>query len=235
MSDGALALAFFDRDRDIHGVARSGFTVLFRNRAATSVPHGPEVTREENGWRARLEDRLDLLFEPGGPAADLVSATAQTCRVTGTVDGEAVDALGLVTETTAAPRWDELDAVRNVAALFGPAQALVAFARRPKAVAGHGEELVVARLVADGEALGIDDARISTVYDGEARPRTAGFELWLPGEEFPRRAFGGAIAGVSLALEGLEAHVAVFSWRMGGIEGIGFYELTARAPAPVAA
>ena len=235
MSETALSLAFFDRERDIHGVARAGFTVLFLERAASSVPQGPAIESEGTGWRARLEERLDLKFEPDGLAADLVTATAQTCRVTGTVDGRAVDGLGTVTVTPSPPRWEELDAVRNVVALFGPGHGLVALARRPRAAVGHGDELVVARLLADGEALAVEDARLSTVYDGDARPRTAGLELWLPGEEFPRRAFGSAIAGVSLALEGLEAHVAVFGWRMAGIDGIGLYELTARAPAPAAA
>ena len=235
MSEAALSLAFFDREHDLHGVARAGFTVLFIDRAASSVPHGPEIVQEGEGWRARLEDRMDLVFEPDGPPAELVTARAQTCRVTGTVDGNAIDGLGMVTETASPPRWEDLDAVRNVAALFGPGHGLVAVARRPRAAAGHGDELVVARLMADGEALAVEDARLSTVYDGDARPRTAGLELWMPGEEFPRRAFGSAIAGVSLALEGLEAHVAVFSWRMAGIDGLGLYELTARAPAPSAA
>lgn len=235
MSETAISLAFFDRERDIHGVARAGFTVLFLERAASSVPQGPAIEPDGTGWRARLEDRLELKFEPDGPAADLVTATAQPCRVTGTVDGNQVDGLGTVTVTSKPPRWEELDAVRNVVALFGPGQGVVALARRPRAAAGHGDELVVARLLSEGEALAVDDARLSTVYDGDARPRTAGLELWMPGEEFPRRAFGSAIAGVSLALEGLEAHVAVFGWRMAGIDGVGLYELTARAPAPAAA
>ena len=235
MTEPALALAFFDRERDIHGIARAGFTVLFRDRSASSVPHGPEIERPDASWHARLDDRFRLEFQPVGPSADLVTATAQTCRVTGTVDGVDIDAVGVVTRTSHPPQWEDLDAVRNVTAMFGPAHAVVALARRPRGAPGHGEELVVARVVADGEALGVEDARLSTVYDGDARPRTAGLELWMPGEEFPRRAFGSAIAGVSLALEGLEAHVAVFSWRMAGSEGVGLYELTARTPAPAAA
>lgn len=235
MTEAPVAIQFFDRERDVHGVARSGFTVLFRGRAATSVPHGPEVERDGEGWRAHIDGSLDLTFTPDGPAADLGSSTALPCRVAGTVDEVAIDALGVVTETSSPPRWDELDAVRNVLALFGPGHGLIASARRPRGAVGHGEELVVAQLLADGEALHVEDARLSTVYDGEARPRSAGFELRMPGEEFPRRAFGHAIAGVSLALEGLEAHVAVFSWRMAGAEGLGVYELTARAPAPSAA
>ena len=53
-------------------------------------------------------------------------------------------------------------------------------------------------------------------------------ELWLPGEDFPRRAFGTASAGTSLELEGLVANVAAFDWWMDGRRGAGLYELTVR-------
>lgn len=235
MSETALALAFFDPERDVHGVARSGFTVLFRDRAATSLPQGPEVERDSQRLRAWIDERMDLEFTPAAPAARVAGSTTYLCTVQGTVEGEAFEGRGAVTEIGSAPHWDELDAVRNVIALFGDGEGVIANARRPLGAAGHGEELIVAQLVADGTSVTVDDARLSTVYDGDARPRTAGFELWLPGEEFPRRAFGTALAGVSLALEGLEAHVAVFGWRMAGSEGIGLYELTARPPVPAAA
>jgi hypothetical protein len=60
-------------------------------------------------------------------------------------------------------------------------------------------------------------------------------ELWLPGEDFPRRAFGHVEAGASLALDGLDVHAAVFAWQMEGREGAGLYELTVREPSPAAA
>jgi hypothetical protein len=235
LTDPALALAFFDPERDIHGVARSGFTVLFREGKAGSLPEGARLTAEQGGWTAFIEGRIDLFLQPLGHVADLGPARSHICRASGTVDAAAIEGLGVVTETATPPRWDELDAVRNVVALFGPDEALLALARRPRGVPGHGDELVTGQVVSEGKVLAVEDARLSTVYDGDARPRTAGFEMWLPGEEFPRRAFGTAVAGVSLALEGVEAHVAVFSWRMGGVEGVGLYELTVRAPAPVAA
>ena len=62
-----------------------------------------------------------------------------------------------------------------------------------------------------------------------------GFELWLPGEDFPRRASGAVAAGSSLELEGLEVHAAVFRWHLEGQEALGQYELAVRAPAPEAA
>jgi hypothetical protein len=81
----------------------------------------------------------------------------------------------------------------------------------------------------------VENARVSTVYDGEGRQRNAGLELWLPEEDFPRRASGSVTAGSSLELEGLEVHAAVFSWRLEGEEAVGQYELAVRAPAPDAA
>ena len=86
----------------------------------------------------------------------------------------------------------------------------------------------------DGQVTGVEEARISTVYDGEGRQRSAGLELWLPGDSFPRRAAGTVTAGTTLALEGLRVNAAVFRWRMDGREGAGAYELTVRDE-PIAA
>jgi hypothetical protein len=95
--------------------------------------------------------------------------------------------------------------------------------------------MVVAHLWSEGELKGVEDARVSTIYDGEGRPRRSSLELWLPGEDFPRRAFGVVGAGASLALEGLDVHAGAMTWRMEAHEGAGLYELTLRAPAPAAA
>ena len=43
------------------------------------------------------------------------------------------------------------------------------------------------------------------------------------------------MAGSSLALEELDVHAAVFSWRLDGRQGIGAYELMARTEPPAAA
>jgi hypothetical protein len=79
------------------------------------------------------------------------------------------------------------------------------------------------------------EARLSTVYDGEGRQRSAGLELWMPGEEYPRRGSGVVVAGSSLQLDELEVHAAVFRWRIEGREGIGAYELMTRREPPAAA
>ena len=99
----------------------------------------------------------------------------------------------------------------------------------------EGEQRMGAVLLDDGALLAVEDARISTVYDGGRRQQSAGLELWLPGEEYPRRGSGQVIAGSSLDLEGIQVHVAVFRWRLDGREGVGSYELMLRSDPPVAA
>jgi hypothetical protein len=87
---------------------------------------------------------------------------------------------------------------------------------------------VSAVLIASGQALDVEDARLSTVYDRDGRQRTAGLELWLPGEDYPRRATGSATAGASIVLGGVRVDAAVFEWRMEGRVGAGAYELALR-------
>jgi hypothetical protein len=175
-----------------------------------------------------MGNRLELRFEPVAPPAALTGLRTTLCSVSGTVGGSPVDCLGTATETTEPPAWAELDAVRGVTALFGPDRAVFVLARRPRSAMGHGHELVEARLVLDGELAEVENARLSTVYDGEGRQRNAGFELFLPEEDFPRRVSGTVHAGASLSLEGLRVNAAVFRWRMEGRDGVGGYELAVR-------
>jgi hypothetical protein len=235
VSEPALALSFFDAAHDIHGMARSGMTILFERRKPNAIPQGPRIETAGSGWRAELPDVLSLELEPVSPAADLGGVRAHVVRVRGEAAGRTVDGLGTVSETEEPPRWDELDAMRTISALVDEQHALVAVARRPRGAVGHGDEEVTARLVEDDALLEVETARISTVYDGGGRQRSAGLELWLPGEDYPRRGSGLVIAGSSLDLEGLQVHVAVFRWRLDGREGIGSYELMLRLEPPAAA
>jgi hypothetical protein len=235
VSAPALALSFFDLERDIHGTARSGATILFEDRKPNAHPRGPSIESAGEGWRAGLEGVLSLSFEPVTGDAELGGVSARVCRVQGEAAGRSVDCLGTVAATRAAPRWEELDLLRSISALVDERHAVLALARRPRGAVGHGEELVQAQLLQDGELLAVEEARISTVYNGGGRQRSAGLELWLPGEEYPHRGSGLVIAGSSLDLEGLQVHAAVFRWRLDGREGVGAYELMLRTEPPVAA
>jgi hypothetical protein len=228
VSAPALALSFFDSAHDIHGTARSGMTILFEDRRPIALPEGPELEATDGGWRADLGDKLSLEFESVAPAAELGGVRVHVARVRGEAAGRPVDCLGTVSETEVPPQWEELDALRSVSALVDEQHALLALARRPRGAVGHGDEEVTARLVEDDAVLDVETARISTVYDGGGRQRSAGLELWLPGEDFPRRVSGNARAGASLTLEGLRVHAAVFAWRMEGREGTGEYDIVVR-------
>jgi hypothetical protein len=231
----AFALSFFDLDRELYGTARSGATLLFHGRQPAAHADGPVVVEDGDGWRAELADRLELSIAPASPTADLDGVSARICRVTGQVDGTSIDCLGTFSITDVAPRWDELQALRTISALVDEGTGLLAVARRPRGAPGHGDEQVRAVLFSEGEAHEVEEARVSTVYDGGGRQRSAGLELWLPGEEYPRRGSGLVIAGSSFDLEAIEVHAAVFRWRLDGREGIGGYELMVRVEPPVAA
>jgi hypothetical protein len=235
VSEPAHSIAFFDRDRQLYGTARSGATLLFAGTRATVLPDGPDVTASGEELRATLPGRLALELQPVSEPADLGGARVRVCRVRGDVEGTQVDCLGTASRTDRPPAWDELDALRSVSVLVDDGHALLALAQRPRGALGHGQELVAARLIEQGEPVDVEEARLSTVYDGEGRQRSAGLELWLPGEDFPRRGSGSAIAGSSLDLEGLQAHVAIFAWHLEGREGVGSYELMVRTPKPAAA
>jgi hypothetical protein len=230
-----LSLAFFDPDRKLYGTARSGATLLFEDTTPTAIGEGPETTPRDDGARAVLGDRLALDFEFASPPVRLGGVSARICRVTGEVDGTTVEGVGTASVTDRAPEWDELDAVRTVSALAAPDDGLLLIAQRSREATGHGHELVHAELVHEGEQRAVEDARLSTVYDGQGRQRSAGLELWLPGEDFPRRAAGRVIAGSSLELPGLTVHVAVFEWQLEDRAAIGAYELMTRAEEPAAA
>jgi hypothetical protein len=235
VTDAPVALSFFDPHRELYGSARSGATVIFRGREPTALPEGPALEDSGERLRAVLAGRLELEYEPLSDEVELGGVVARTARVRGEVEGTRVDCLGTIAETRSPPKWDELDAIRTISVLLDEENAVLALARRPRGAGGHGQELVVAVLIQAGELMSVEEARISTVYDGEGRQRSAGLELWLPGEDFPRRGSGEVVAGSSLELEGLRVHAAVFRWRFEEREGHGSYEVMIREPAPAAA
>lgn len=228
MSQPALSLQFFDPAHGLHGSARSGMTLLFDDGTPRALDDGPAVSAAGGGWHAELAGELSLDFEPVAVGATLDGIEAHVCRVSGTVGGRTVRCLGTVAETREPPAWGELDALRTISALFDERHALLAVASRPRGASGHDAEHVDCWLLDDGEPVRVAEARISTVYDGAGRQRSAGLELWIAEEEPPLRASGSVVAGSSLQLEGLEVHAAVFRWRVGDREGAGAYELMAR-------
>ena len=228
MSEPAVSLAFFDQERELHATMRSGAAVLFERDEARALDGAPALERAGDQFAARHGDGLELSFAPVSAAIELAGTAIWVCRVSGSAAGHQIDCLGTASETFEPPAWSELDALRTVSALFDEEHAALAVALRPRGAVGHGQERVSAHLLAGEEAAAPEKARISTVYDPDGRQRAAGLELWLPEEDFPRRASGTVQAGMSLTLEGLRVNLAVFAWRMEGRDGVGAYEITVR-------
>ena len=229
MSQPALSLNFFDPEHGLHGSARSGMTLLFEGSSSRALANGVRIERAGDGWRAELDGEFALDLEPVAPAAELDGVTVHVCSATGEVDGRDVRCMATLSETHGAPSWDEVDSLRSISALFDDRHAFLAIGRRPRGALGHDAEQTAAWLLNDGEAVAIEDARISTVYDGEGRQRSAGLELWLADEDHAVRGSGTVVAGSSLQLEAADVHAAIFRWRIGDREGAGAYELMTRS------
>ena len=235
MSQPALSLSFFDPEHGLHGSARSGMTLLFEGSSSRALADGVRIDRAGEGWHAELDREFALDLTPVAPAAELDGVTVHVCSATGEVDGRQVRCLATVSEIHQGPSWDELDALRSISALFDEGHAFLAIGRRPRGARGHDVEQTTAWLFNDGEAVAVEDARISTVYDGEGRQRNASLELWLADEDLAVRGSGSVIAGSSLQLEAVDVHAAIFRWRIGNREGAGAYELMTRRSEPEAA
>jgi hypothetical protein len=235
VTEPPLSVSFFDPAHQIYGTARAGATLLFEGTTPAALAEGPSIERQGERLRASLPERFSLDLEPVSEEVDLAGVAVRVCKVHGHAAGKEIDCLGTTAETRTPPAWDELDAIRSISLLVDAENALLAVARRPRAALGHGDELVSAALLQAGELMSIEEARISTVYDQDGRQRSAGLELWLPGEDFPRRGSGKVVAGSSLELEGLLVHAAVFQWRLEEREGIGAYEVMVRNGTPTAA
>jgi hypothetical protein len=228
LSELAISLAFFDTAHGLSGTARAGATLIFEGRQVRTPSEPPDLEREGDGFTARLPGLFDLTFEPIAEKAVLPGAESWLCSVTGTVEGRQIDCLGTATVTSEPPAWAELDALRAVSAVLDRENAVFLSARRPRNAAGHGQERIDAVVISGGEARDVEDARLSTIYDSDGRQRTAGLELWLPGEDYPRRGSGSAQAGASIVLGGVRVDAAVFQWHMEGRTGAGAYELALR-------
>ncbi len=234
MSTPALSIGLFDPEHGLSVSARAGATLLFEGGSVDIRDGGPEIEPTRKGWQARLGQDFDVKLEPVAEGAELGDdVTVHVCRVSGRIGGQKARCLGTVAETHRPPEWEELDVLRSITAIFDPDNALLALAQRPRGAIGHDAEAVSAWLLSEGEVVELGDTRISTVYDGNGRQRSAGLELWVPGHDFPMRGSGTVVAGTSLALEGIDVHAAAFRWRLDDREGAGAYELWLRSePVP---
>jgi hypothetical protein len=193
-----------------------------------------------SSWRARLVHgaiALDVIaeatsapidFEEGLPESLAQAAGIhryeQLCRVHGTlhVDGAAIEIDGVGRRAHA---WGE-PAGAGFRSLYavGESRSVTVAAVRPAGSEGHGAELIAAFLVTpDGPPEPFEDVRLSTVYDSAGRPRTAGLELFMPGDEYPRRVSGEAVCASPARRD--DAPAACFRWSFEGEPAQGGYRV----------
>jgi hypothetical protein len=183
-------------------------------------------------WTCRLESAtvsLTAELEAASPPIDFgevagVNRYEQLCRVRGELrvdDGRTrIDGVG-----RRAHAWGDPSAARfrSLYAVAGD-RAVTVTAVRPYEADEHGAELIAAYLVRpESQPERFEDARLSTVYDDTGRPRSAGLELLLPGDEFPRRVSGEAVCRAAGGPEPLE--VACFRWSLDGEPAQGGYQV----------
>lgn len=188
-----------------------------------------------------FELRFDALGPPAevGQGALAESAVSlhgyeQLCRVRGTVSVGGrrwtVDCLGQRGHQWGAPDWTRIELSRTLGIWLEDERGVALASVRPRGAAGQEDEVVSAFLL-DDEAISIDDPRISTTLDGSGRQLRAGLELWVDeeGEHGPLRAAGDAVCGTTFDLGELRLDCSFFEWRMGGMRGVGRYDLLRRA------
>ena len=184
--------------------------------------------------------RFEALTAPLEVALAGTDGYEQPCRVTGTVrvgsERHEVACLGQRGHAWGVSGWEDMELARTLSAWWDEDRHVALAAVRPAGAKGHEAEEVAAWLVGPAEEDGevelrrIDEARLSTTYDGEGRHRRAGLELWPePESSFPVRASGRVVCGTSLELGRLRLDAAFFRWRMGGREGVGRYDVLRRA------
>jgi hypothetical protein len=95
---------------------------------------------------------------------------------------------------------------------------------------GHGDELVVAYLAGrDSPPAPFEDVRLSTIYDREGAIRKASLELYMPGDEYPRRTSGVARGATIVEAAGTRRAISFFEWSVRGAPGQGSYQMISRA------
>lgn len=203
---------------------------------AVSVPSARiEGAGSDAEWRL-VSEGASLAISPLADAVTVLGADEeplgfeQLCRVEGrfAVNGAEYDARCLARRGERSDSVDGLDSVRDVCALFEPADGLAVVSLRPRKGRGHDRDAVSAAVLDAEASAPVADPRFSTTYGAGGRPIRSSFELWV-GEaenEYPRRAAGEALGPYASGVDGgLEVQASLFRWGSRGRDGAGVYIL----------
>jgi hypothetical protein len=195
----------------------------------SAVELGDGSARVETGG-VRLEFELRAVTPAAMANAAGLRRAAQLCDVEGTIvrGGESTS---LQSRGVQAHSWnDQTEAARRrfVTAGTDDGALLHLVALRPKAATAHGDELVAGQVAdpqSENGAMPFEEVRLSTIYRADGLPRTAGAELYRPGDEWPARLSGAAVSGSVLELDGTGIAISFFRWTLMGRPGWGTYEI----------
>lgn len=251
--EDAVTVEVCDLDHQVYGLLRvirtdggnrtSSVALVCLGREPVAELYGALVLETDEPlerWRCRVENAevaLEVELRAVSPPIDFdepptealaraagVHRYEQLCRVRGElrVEGRTVEIDGVGRRTHA---WGEPSAarLRSLYAIAGE-RAVIVTAVQPQPGVPHGGELIAAHLLQpESTPEPFETARLSTVYDAAGRPRTAGAELFLPGEEYPRRISGEAVCQARAEAGGIQA--ACFRWSVEGEGGQGGYQV----------
>lgn len=235
----AESLAFFDPDRKVMGIAGPQVSILFNpdGKLGFSVSDVQQITTlSPTHWTARMETvdsgRFELDWRSLGEGASLDSSDIMVCRVTGKLEeaGRRERRMASLGIATLPSRRGGPPVLRSINVVFDENNAFFMNAYRPAVYHGHGDERNDAVLIVDGEPRRVEETRLSTVYSKDDLHTQASLELYLEGEELPRRLTGEAIEGTHVELTDRDVALAFFNWTMGAQAGVGYYEIALAAP-----
>lgn len=191
-----------------------GSAVAFRDGAELSDPR----------IDAELEQTGPLLVVSGGPevAGELVACRA--AGVVATADGEArFDAPAL--------HWDgqsEREGITRTIAILLEDGGLVAVRAHGRGGGAHGDEKRAAAFTR-GSDRGVDASEVllSTEYGADGVQRRATLELWPDedSDDLPWRGAGTLICAATRREDDASRTIAFFAWSVGGLAGLGRYEI----------
>jgi hypothetical protein len=134
---------------------------------------------------------------------------------------------GSAWEVASDPDWSRLEGIRLISAVFEDGAALGVAAVRPRDAEGHGGDAVAARyLDAEGNPTATSGALVSVEYDPARRPRRVGIELWPEADSAPLRI---AANRGGEPPSGDDAAIVPMAFRLGGVAGLGTYEIVRRS------